>query len=364
MINNVKFIGSMPNRNVLLNRNAVKNHENDYDLNNYNYFIINTSINNSQLGIDYLQKDQYIDLLFKTDFIHDNNISNIDYDFERSIVTFDVQLDFYEMLERVEINSYQINKNDFRKLFPNAKFIKINNVFSNNSEYYIYDLGDGVRRKGYFSYHQNGNGLGLYKSIYRKYLSEHINNNDDGGLELDISIANLTDLETDFVSEISDDTLEECLLKVSDKERFDHNNISMYIKNKDNRLKLAKYLWDSKRSGINGHEFPSLNMKKYYIDKFLYLEPYYELIGKPVENCGEFFFRSNVNIRTVEIENIENTVSTEAIEFIKNVREIDHIDDKKVYYIDKNGNHRNMKVLKVGRNTPDFVLLPRSFMVY
>lgn len=91
-----------------------------------------------------MPKDQYIDLLFRTDFVHDNNISNIDYDSERSIVTFDVELDFYEMLERVEINSYQINKNDFRELFPNAKFIKINNVSGNYSEHYIYDLGDGV----------------------------------------------------------------------------------------------------------------------------------------------------------------------------------------------------------------------------
>ena len=145
---------------------------------------------------------------------------------------------------------------------------------------------------------------------------------------------------------------------------FDHNNTSINVKNKDVRLKLAKCLWDSKNSGINGREFPSLNMKKYYIDKFLYIEPHYELTERPVENCGEFYFRSEVNIRTVEIEKIESTVNSETLEFIKNVREIDHIDDKKVYYIDKNGNHRTMKVLKVGRNTPDFVLLPRSFMVY
>lgn len=130
----------------------------------------------------------------------------------------------------------------------------------------------------------------------------------------------------------------------------------MDIKNRDDRLELAKYLWDSKRSGINGHEFPSLNMKKYYIDKYLYLEPYYELIGKPVENCGEFYFRSKVNIRTVRLEKIKDTVSSKTLEFINNVREIDHIDSNKVYYIDKSGNCRTIKILKVGRNIPSFAL--------
>lgn len=356
MISNVEFMCSTLHRNIILNKNVKRNFDGD-DLRNYNCLKLQASIENSELGIGYVPRDQQIRFDFRIDFANNSTISNVDFDFGRLIASFNAELDFYEALEKVEIfNGHQINKNDFKELFPNAKFISMHLVYDDGPHYFIYDLGDGVKRKMYLFYYL---GLGLLRTLYREYLKTHKN---DDELELDRTIVNFNNLETDFVSEISDDTLKECLLSISDKKRFDYHNISMDIKNKDDRLKLAKYLWDSKRSGINGREFPSLNVKKYYIDKFLYIEPYYELTGRPVENCGEFSFRSNVNIRTVEIEKIENTVSSETLEFLKNAREIDHIDDEKVYYVDKNGNHRTIKVLKVGRNTPDFVLLPRSLM--
>lgn len=356
-MSNVKIVDSLVHRNILLNNNRLKGVPNDYICNEDNYIRLGIKIENSILGIDYLPTDQLLSLDFKFD-IANSNVQNVNCIFDRLMVSYDVELDFYDSLEEIRISYDEndvVDKEYFRKLFPKAKFIEINKDSDANNHYYVYDIGDGVHHRvdWLVDYHR---GIGVDKSLYMKYLKTHKDE-----YELDRTIINLTNLETDFVSEISDDKLQECLLSINDAS-FDHNNTSINVKNKDVRLKLAKCLWDSKKSGINGREFPSLNMKKYYIDKFLYIEPHYKLTERPVENYGEFYFRSEVNIRTVEIEKIESTVSSEALEFIKNIREIDYIDDKKIYYVDKNGNHRTMKLLKVGRNTPDFVLLPRKLM--